>query len=148
MYAYNILCSTNDNITIHLHRWFYLETTRWIAYSEDEANLTYLVNGRNKEPRGVTGATSWSYDETTTTVSVASANNTMVTIVWLDTGTSQTLWYLERVPMWLGIVGMLMMSMSPFSFVFFAKRDEYASACIWMLGLFIIGLGLFIGWLW
>lgn len=148
-YAYNIACSTNDNITILINQWFYNDLTQFKPTAAVESTLSFTVNGRNKgEPQGVSGVSSWSYDEESTTVSLTAANNALVTIRWLDVGTTQLVWYMDRIPTWLGMGGMLMVTLAPVMFVFFGKKDEWQSACVWGLMLFVIGMGLIIGWLW
>ena len=148
-YAYNIACSTNDNVTIDLNKWFYSDTTQFRPLSEDESSLSFTVNARNRgEPRSVSGASSWSYNEATTTVTLTSGNYSLVTIRWVDMGTKQLEWYLDLIPMWLGIFGLFMVTIGPVMFVYFGKQDEWNSACVWGLMSTVIGMGLVIGWLW
>lgn len=149
LYAYNIYCSTNDNVTTHLRRWFFMDVTRFIAYTETDATVDYQVNGRNKgEPRGVVGSDIWSFDADTSIVSLTASNNTEISILWYDTGTQQLIWYLDRIPMWLGISGFVCLMLSPAMFVIYSKKDDLPMAFIFALGLFILGLGLVVGWLW
>lgn len=148
-YAYNIACSTNDNVTISLFQWFYRDTTQFRPLSEDESSLSFTVNSRNRgEPEGVSGVSSWSYNEDTTIVSLTTGNYSLVTIRWLDMGTTQLLWYMDRIPMFLGIGGMLMILLALPGLVYFGKQDEWQTACVWGLMCFVIGMGLIIGWLW
>ena len=148
-HAYNIACSTDDNVTIDLNQWFYSDTTQFRPNAENETTLSFTVNSRNKgEPQGVNGASTWDYNAATTTVSLTASNNSLVTIRWESMGTRQLLWYMDRMTMFMGIGGLLMILLSPAMFVFFGKKDEWQNACIWGLMLGVIGMGLIIGWLW
>lgn len=148
-HAYNIACSTNDNVTINLNKWFYNDITQFRPNAETESSLSFTVDGRNKgEPQGVSGVSSWSYDDTTRIVSLTTGNYSLVTIKWLDMGTTQLLWYMDRIPLWMGMGGLFMIFLAPVMLVYFGKKDEWPSACVWGLMLSVIGMGLIIGWLW
>ena len=148
-YAYDIACSTNDNVTINLYKWIYSDITQFKPYAQDESALSFTLNSRNKgEPQGVTGVSSWSYDEDTTTVALSCTNNTMVTIRWESEGTKQVVWWLDRIPMWIGIGGIFLIMIAPALLVYYGKQDEWGNAFTYGLMFAVIGMALVIGWLW
>lgn len=147
--AYTIYCSTSDNVTINLYSWFYAYRVRFDVTIENESTAVFQVNSRTwGEPDSVTGEDSWSYDASSTTTTLTASDSATIQISWLDPGAAQLVWYLDRIPMFLGITGFICLMLSPGMFVIYARKDDLPMAFIFALGLFILGLGLVVGWLW
>lgn len=148
-YAYNIASTTNDNVTINIYKWFYIDITQFRPLSEDESTLSFTVNSRNKgSPQAISGASTWSYDDDTTTVSLTASNYTMVIIRWESEGTKMVVWWLDRMMTWIGISGFFLIMIAPAMLVYFGKKDDWGNAFTYSLMFFVIGMALVIGWLW
>lgn len=144
-FAYNIACSTYDNITINLYYWFYSDKTQFHVIAENETALSFTINVRNKgEPETISGASSWSYNNDTSTVFLTCSNNALVTISWVS------LPDLVSDYSWIAIFlsGIFLMAWGPSWFAWKVKKVGITSDSIERLGyamlLFLIGFGLLI----
>lgn len=147
--AYEIACSTNDDVMITINKWFYSDITQFRPLAEVESTLSFTVNSRNKgEPQAISGVSSWSFDDDTTTMSLTTANYSLVTIRWESAGTQMVVWWLDRMMTWIGISGFFLIMLAPTMLVYYGKQDNWGNAFTYSLMFFVIGMALVIGWLW
>jgi len=148
-HAYTITSTTNDNINITLSYWFYSYRTQFKPISESVSSLSFSLNVRNMgEPRSVTGVSSYSYDEGSTTLSLTCASGNLVTIYFQTESAHMVEWYFTNIPMFMGFFGMALSIIAPTLAVKSLKDGDGHGAMIWLLIVLPIGIGLLIGWLW
>lgn len=149
--AYEILCSTDDNITVSLLQWFYgsYYTTEFTPLSETETSLTFNVTTRERgEPSQVRGVSTWTFNNETTVLSLTCVNASLVSFFFRSEQATQFEWYMVRIPMWMGLAGLGMMIVTPLLTVIMLKSKEYEYASIIALIGLAVGFSMFIAWLW
>lgn len=57
-------------------------------------------------------------------------------------------WWVDNIPMWLGLSGLFVCMIAPIMAFLSMKEDNFAKAGIWAMCILIIGIPLLIGWLW
>lgn len=63
-------------------------------------------------------------------------------------GTTGLLWFLDRMMMWIGLIGLAICMIAPIMTFLNIKDKDLDTAFMWFMCIFIIGIPLVIGWLW
>lgn len=63
-------------------------------------------------------------------------------------GTIGLLWFLDRMMMWIGLIGLAVCMIAPIMAFLEIKSKDLDTAFMWIMCIFVVGIPLVIGWLW
>jgi hypothetical protein len=148
---FQIYCSSNDNVSIAISKWFYpylfAPTVTFIATAEDETTLTFGLYSRSLgEPVTITGAT-YTYSSTTTLITLTATSGIQVTLSWTGQTEQVTVWFWANIDMFFGLGGCFAMILGATMTVKSFQDHDGKAALIWLFVIVPIGFALFVGWI-